>query len=320
MDIILILKVISGTFMLMGIFGWVVYLIRTNALQARFDQIYRKLDTMYVDRVRNARLRYSQKEGFFSKLVGRPRQVFIYSGIHRRIKWLSFEVWVTIFMVGLIMSYGFVAIVFRVQSYAVITALVWAVSMFAYLQHRANKNYKYVGDNLISFLNDLGNFSAVGSLDVVSVFHNVAPYMNCFTLRDVLEECYNDAQMTGDPDGAMLALIDKVEHPKFKEIIMSLRLCMNYTSDYSIVIQSLRSNLVDEMRSAQEQKSIANSATVNMAMVSGMLVFMLYSTNSLLTEHSTFSMLFGTIPGMGVLLVILLAYLIFIITVMKARR
>ena len=53
--------------------------------------------------------------------------------------------------------------------------------------------------------------------EITGVLGQVSKYME-EPLKGVMEECAYEAQMTGNSSTALLAMAEKVEHPKFKEL------------------------------------------------------------------------------------------------------
>ena len=80
--------------------------------------------------------------------------------------------------------------------------------------------YRSVNDNILKCLNFLGNYSLTAG-EITGVLGQVSKYME-EPLKGVMEECAYEAQMTGNSSTALLAMAEKVEHPKFKELALSL--------------------------------------------------------------------------------------------------
>jgi hypothetical protein len=86
------------------------------------------------------------------------------------------------------------------------------------------------------------------------------PYQFSWTpiLAEALEECYIEAQTTGNVSAALMGLADQFEHEKFKEIIINLEVCSRYTANLKVIVDSLRRNLMDAKRASQERRATAN--------------------------------------------------------------
>lgn len=211
----------------------------------------------------------------------KPRQLFLYSGIARTIPWLTFEIFLIIGLFGGCIAYLAAWLILRDIFYALCVMGIWMMLLVGSQLWMANSNYRTVDNHLIPFLNQLGNFSAVGSVEITEVFAHVAKYMP-YPLRDVLEECYAEAHTSGDSAEALSACSDKIEHPKFKEIIRNLEACMRYTANYKVVVDGMRSNILDDRRNSQERKSMASSSVTYMLIVTVMSLFVMLISESAL--------------------------------------
>ena len=94
------------------------------------------------------------------------------------------------------------------------------------------------------------------------MLHQTAQYAPSI-LAEALEECYIEAQTTGNVSAALMGLVDQFEHEKFKEIVINLEVCSRYTANLKVIVDSLRRNLMDAKRASQERRAIADSNLVN---------------------------------------------------------
>lgn len=180
----------------------------------------------------------------------------------------------------------------------------------------ARRNYKTIDKALLEFLNQLGNFSAIQG-EITNVLHHTAQYTPPM-LAEALEECYIEAQTTGNVSAALMGLSEQFEHEKFKEIIINLEVCSRYTANLKVIVDSLRRNLMDAKRASQERRAIADSAIVEMVILSVMLLIVLVVVDTMV-KASIWDILLHSIVGYIALGVAGFCYLIFGLAVMKER-
>ena len=180
----------------------------------------------------------------------------------------------------------------------------------------ARRNYKTIDKALLEFLNQLGNFSAIQG-EITNVLHHTAQYTPPM-LAEALEECYIEAQTTGNVSAALMGLSEQFEHEKFKEIIINLEVCSRYTANLKVIVYSLPRNLMDAKRASQERRAIADSAIVEMVILSVMLLIVLVVVDTMV-KASIWDILLHSIVGYIALGVAGFCYLIFGLAVMKER-
>lgn len=270
----LVLDIISGVALFACFILLFYYLSTYRLLQKAAGAAKEKLRRESADNLIAERMG-TGGQSFVVRTLKKPRQLFLYSGLSRMVPWLSFEVFLLCCMAGACVAYMSAYAVLQDMFYGLGAVGVWTIFVLGVQTVMAHRNYKVVDSNLISFLNQLANFSTVGTVEVTEVFAQVAHYMP-YPLRDVLEECHAEARTSGNSAEALTACCDKLEHPKFKEIIRNLESCMRYTADYKVVVDGLRKNILDERRNAQERKSLAASAITHMLIVTVMAAVILF--------------------------------------------
>ena len=127
-----------------------------------------------------------------------------------------------------------------------------------------------------------------------------------------------EAQTTGNVSAALMGLSEQFEHEKFKEIIINLEVCSRYTANLKVIVDSLRRNLMDAKRASQERRAIADSAIVEMVILSVMLLIVLVVVDTMV-KASIWDILLHSIVGYIALGVAGFCYLIFGLAVMKER-
>ena len=166
-----------------------------------------------------------------------------------------------------------------------------------------------VNENLLEFLNFLGNYSITAG-EVTGIFGQVSKYVE-EPIKSALEQCSYEAQTTGDAGLALLAMAEKIEHPKFKEVVHNMEVSIRYCADFKILVDTSRRSVREYLRMGEDRKSMLREAVINMLMLVAMSVFALFTVNGLV-EQSIWDVLFFTIPGkvaLGIVAVILVLLL-----------
>jgi Flp pilus assembly protein TadB len=229
---------------------------------------------------------------------------------------LSFEAWAVLVVLTTAGAYLGTLIVTK----NTMTGLLAAVGYFLIIKIAemilAKRNFKTIDKSLLEFLNQLGNFSAIQG-EITNVLHQTAQYTPPI-LAEALEGCYIEAQTTGNVSAALMGLVDQFEHEKFKEIVINLEVCSRYTANLKVIVDSLRRNLMDAKRASQERRAIADSAIVEMVILSIMLLIVLAVVDTMI-KASIWDVLFHSVVGYVALGVTGICYLIFGFAVMKER-
>jgi len=237
----------------------------------------------------------------------RLERMLYYSGIRQRFPSISAEIWVA----GELAAMGALFLAATILG-GIRTALLTVAAVMAaeavILRYLRARNLRMVNDNLMKLLDFLGNYSITAS-EVTSTLDQVSRYME-EPIKTVLEECYMEAQVTGDTGIALLSMADKVEHPKFQELARNMEISLRYCADFTALVSSSRRSLREHLRIAQERKSMLREAVVNMALLLIMSLAVLLTVGHLI--NLTFrELVWGTIPGrigLGALGVIFLLF------------
>ncbi len=237
----------------------------------------------------------------------RLEQELNYSGWKRRIPFLTAELW----MVGNAICLAFLSVFLLVRfgwSQMLLGLAGFAVVEYLALYLCKLKAFRSVNANLIKFLDFLGNYSITAG-ELTGIFAQISRYVD-EPLRTVLEECGYEAKTTGDASLALLVMAEKIEHPKFKELVRNMEISVRYSADFSLLVQNSRRMMREYLRFDRERKSLLREAVINMMLLLGMSLFTLFIVDGLL-ETSVWVLLWETVPGriaMGVIGVILLMF------------
>ena len=316
----IILKIIIAICLFSGIFFFFWYLQRTKiiekSLTAARGSIKETTARRQVEAHANLLIRDKKNKTRLEKIIENPEKLYTYSRIGKIVRGLSFEAWAVLVVLTTAGAYLGTLIVTK----NTMTGLLAAVGYFLIIKIAemilAKRNFKTIDKSLLEFLNQLGNFSAIQG-EITNVLHQTAQYTPPI-LAEALEGCYIEAQTTGNVSAALMGLADQFEHEKFKEIIINLEVCSRYTANLKVIVDSLRRNLMDAKRASQERRAIADSAIIEMVILSVMLLIVLAVVNTMI-KASIWDVLFHSVVGYAALGVAGICYLIFGFAVMKER-
>ena len=313
----IILKIIIAICLFSGIFFFFWYLQRTKiiekSLTAARGSIKETTARRQVEAHANLLIRDKKNKTRLEKIIENPEKLYTYSRIGKIVRGLSFEAWAVLVVLTTAGAYLGTLIVTK----NTMTGLLAAVGYFLIIKIAemilAKRNFKTIDKSLLEFLNQLGNFSAIQG-EITNVLHQTAQYTPPI-LAEALEECYIEAQTTGNVSAALMGLVDQFEHEKFKEIIINLEVCSRYTANLKVIVDSLRRNLMDAKRASQERRAIADSAIIEMVILSVMLLIVLLVVDTMV-KASIWDILFHSLVGY---IALGICYLIFGLAIMKER-
>lgn len=135
-------------------------------------------------------------------------------------------------------------------------------------------NFRRTEANLTKLLDFLDNYS-VASGEITGIFGQISRYMD-EPVKSALDTCCYEAATTGDVSMALLAMQERIEHPKFKELARNIEVSVRYCADFSALVGSSRRSLREYLKVAQERKGMLREAAVNLGLLAGMSAVVLY--------------------------------------------
>lgn len=316
----MICKIIIFVLLVASAIGFIYYLRYSNKLKDTVSHAQAQLNDASAQRQRNEKrdlmLQRISKQGFFGKLTDRQNKRFMYSRLGTVVN-MSFELWLALKIAIAAALYIAVITITRRVGAAFIAALMELVLLTGVEQIMAYRNYKIIDDNLSNMVNLMSNFTVTAG-DITGVFHKISGYLPD-PLQGILEECYYDAQMCGDVSAALYAMIEKVDHPMFAELIRNIEICVHYTANFSVIIASSRKLILEEQRAKKERKAVANDNLVNMFIISLVLVAALFIADNMV-DTSIWYIIFQTTVGHVAIGVIAVIYVIFYTSVALAEK
>jgi len=300
MKIIVFVLLFLGFFLLFRWFRW-VELIRTlmKQTQATMDEAARK-------RMLQSRKILQSMEQKKSVWLHVERELQ-YSGLKRRFPKLTAEKWVVGSVLGLAMTVLLMQALGIEWWIAGLCGVLFTVVEVGTLLVLKLRMMQRVERNLLKFLDFLGNYS-ITSGEITGVFKQVGKYLE-EPLKSVLDECCYEAQTTGDVSLALLSMAEKIEHPKFKELIKNLEVSIRYCADLRRVVHSSRRTLREYQKMTGERKNMLREAGINLMLLLVLSGFVLLTVDGLV-QISMWEVLLFSLPGnlalmgLGIILVL----------------
>lgn len=238
----------------------------------------------------------------------RMEQELHYSGWKRRLPFLTAELWMAGSLFGSAVLAMVLLAVFSWKTMLFGVVGFWSAE-YLILQFCKMRAFRSVNANLIKFLDFLGNYSITAG-ELTGIFTQISKYVE-EPLHSALDECGYEAQTTGDTGMALLSMAEKIEHPKFKELVRNMEISVRYCADFTLLVNSSRRIMREYLRMGEERRSMLREAVINMLLLLILSVFALAVVDGLL-ETSVWALLWNTIPGriaLGVVAVILLLFM-----------
>lgn len=200
-----------------------------------------------------------------------------YCGVKKRFPGITAEWW-------LLGNLGAASLLFTLTSAAggvgsAAVILLGCAGLERLLLRRVRKiNLRRTEENLIKLLDFLGNYS-ITSGEITGIFGQISRYME-EPVKSALDACCYEAATTGDVGMALLAMAERIEHPKFKELARNMEVSVRYCADFSVLVNSSRRSLREYLRVAQERRGMLREGAINLALLAGMSVVVLLIVGS----------------------------------------
>lgn len=240
------------------------------------------------------RMRIKEKKEDASSILLKSVDVRLqYSNLKNYIPFLTTEIWLLLILGFCAISY-FVCALIKGWMFGIIGMAVTSIllrSMEAFLIH---KNYNSVEEQLVVLLNLLENYS-VASDEITDIFFKISKYLKD-PLKSALAESYYEAQTSGNTSVTLERLSNKIEHPKFKELIRNIEICSRYNADYKGIVANSRKGIRDFVSYRKKRKIVINAGktTIFMLVVFSIIIFTAFSYMS---DYSIWHVLLNTNLG-----------------------
>lgn len=200
-----------------------------------------------------------------------------YCGVKNRFPGITAEWW-------LLGNLGAASILFTAVSPvggvgpATMVLLGCAVGEHLFLRRLRKTNFRRTEENLTKLLDFLGNYS-ITSGEITGILGQISRYME-EPVKSALDACCYEAATTGDVGMALLAMAERIEHPKFKELARNMEVSVRYCADFSVLVNSSRRSLREYLRVAQERRGMMREGAINLALLAGMSIVVLLIVGS----------------------------------------
>ncbi len=307
MDVCMRIKALLAVLLYLGFFLCFYWFARERVLRNWWNRTTESLDAAARQRARQNRARLtllSERPG----PLHRVEQKLVYSGLAVRFPWLTPEVWILMNLGACALGYFAAGVLSGSWLWGLLAILALQGARHCLMGALMGRNYRLVNDNLLKFLDFLGNYSITAG-EVTGILNQISKYLD-EPLRSVLDACYYEAQTTGDASLALLSMAEKVEHPQFKELVRNLEVSVRYSADFKALVSHSRRAVREYMRTRQERKSMIKEALVNMVILLGMAGVIFLSVEQLIGAGIR-EILLDTLPGrisLGVIFGIILLF------------
>lgn len=212
--------------------------------------------------------------------------------------------------IGISIISGIVTLIFSKSILALIVFALVFIVLEGYLFVLRQINYERVSNELVNFLNLLGNYSTANT-EVFSVFMQISAHLDN-PLSECLLECCAEAQNTETNSIAILQnLCNKIEVPKFREIIKSLEISQRYSGDFVDTVMSNRSSVSNFIKSKSAIKRMATENGISAGFCFMALIGVMFVTGSVLGVN-LISVMFQTTVGIIVFVIAMACVLYFV--------
>lgn len=300
---VFILGELVGAYVLL--FAWIR---RESIIHNIMHKAYASLEEAANRRVEDNRKGIAMLYRKKGKLYG-LEQKLLYSGLARKFAFLSPEIYIVVNLVLIATVYALVGMFSGLWWLGILVIIIMEVLLHVIINVLMMRNYNATDEGLLKFLDFLGNYSLTSG-EVTGVLQQVSGYLD-EPLKTVLEECYYEAQMSGDTGIALLSMAEKIQHPKFKELVRNLEISMRYSADFTVLVSQSRRSVREYMRLRQERKALASEAWVNILILGGMTVVILKAVEALIgipIEEILFHTWVGKICLGGICFIMFLFY------------
>lgn len=234
-------------------------------------------------------------------------QQLYYSGLKVRFPGITAEWWAAWNCVGLALALCVIA-PFGGIAMGVAACLCLLLAEGWLLKQMKRSNLRKVEKNLMEMLDFLGNYSMTAG-EVTGVLYQISRYME-EPLKTVLLTCYYEASTSGDTGKALVSMAEKIEHPKFKELVRNMDISVRYSADFSALVSGSRRSMREYLRAAEERRVLFREAVINMVLLLAMSVTVLLAVGKL-TGTSMANVLTKTLPGRAGIVVLIVIFALF---------
>lgn len=286
--------------LLSGVYELISYIRDVSLLSVTGQVILKKMSESERKRLeKEKKLRLLQGNSRKKNWVRRLDLLLLQSGVKGRVPFLNTEMFL------LLMSFGFLmteaGCFWRKASFLwmILTPVLFVGGSLLFLQFLAGRNYKRAEEQLLPFMNLIGNYSYTED-DLVSIFGRIILYLE-EPYRSAVEECHLYAKSTGDAVTAFRELGMKIPHEQFQRLMRNLEICCQHEANYGEIIDDSREMLQDYLKNKKEREAVKKNARIELLLLIGGCFLALWMIDGL-TERAVLELLESTLPGKLLLL------------------
>lgn len=259
------------------------YLKNNNVISNSLRNFYEKTEADVEERLRLEQMQKAErgnvdKENILLKLD----KTINYSNIKKYIPFLNSNIYIFTMVlfasIGLIIGSELVDFILGLALAGIIVLLYIIILLLM-----ANRSYKKVEENVVTFMNLVENYAKTNN-DLISIMGKIYYYLDD-PLKTHVQECYLLGLRTGDSDMALEKLQNSVQHKKFQEIIRNLIICSHYEANYEEVIEDSRAMLMEYLAGKRERAAMARNARIELVMLVGICALVVYMMGDFLGDN-----------------------------------
>lgn len=281
--------------LLMGVYEFISYIRDVSLLSVTGQKILKKMSESEQKRLeKEKRSRMLQGNSSRKNLICRIDVLLLQSGVRRSFPFINTEMFLLLIIccalaAELICFWKQTSVLWLMFAPAIVCG-----GSFALLSFLSGRNYKKAEEQILPFMNLIGNYSYTED-DLISIFGRIAPYLE-EPYRSAVEECYLYGKATGDAVTAFRELGLKIPHEQFQRLMRNLEICCQHEANYGEIIDDSREMLQDYLKNKKERDAVKKNARFELLILLGGCILALWMIDGL-TERGILELLESTLPG-----------------------
>lgn len=215
-------------------------------------------------------------------LIYKIESRFTYSGIKHYFHFMTSGLYIMFAVATAVAFYALTNLVTKSVVPSLIAAMSALLIYFFVEQFMASRNLQRTDDNLLEFANMLSGYSSNNS-ELSDIFARIANHVDD-PIKTAIEEYVYEAGAYGT-DIALESLCEKIEHPKFKELIKNIKMAYKYSASFKTVVDNNRNVISDYMIAKKQRKSMVTENMASLAISCLMFVVVITLTGRLFNEN-----------------------------------
>lgn len=281
--------------LLKGVYESVSYIREVSLLSVMGHTVMRKMSESERERLEKEK-RQRMIFGNRRKMsrIHRIDMLLLRSGIRNLLPYFNTEMFLLMLLGGVIAAEA--AGVFRRASFLwfIFSPAAVVGGCYILLRLMADRNYKRAEEQLLPFMNLIGNYSHTED-DLIHIFGRIVPYLEQ-PYKDAVEECHLYARATGDAVSAYRELGMKIPHEQFQRLMRNLEICCQHDANYAEIIDDSREMLQDYLKNKKERESVKKNARIEILLLVSGCLLVLWMMNGLMAQ-GIWELLKSTLPG-----------------------